>query len=136
MKLQRRRVLKLFAASVGVPSALGAASVPAPASGQGLIVVYRPKRAVGAVLLFSTTVDGTLIGNLTNGRVLVKDVAPGPHRVETASASVAGLASVAVDVAAGQTVYVKAEARMGYPAGRPSLALVSEAQGASDVARL
>ena len=132
----RRRVLEAIAATAFWPNSLWAADIPNPANGQGMIVVYRPRRAVGAVLLFSTTVNGNSIGNLTNGRVLAQSVSPGNYTIETVSASVAGVATVTTQVKAGETVFVRAEARMGYPAGRPSLSLVASDRGRAEVSAL
>lgn len=132
--LNRRRFVGTLAVLGFFPKALSAASIAKPASGQGMIIVHRPRRAVGSVLLFSTTVNGTSIGNLTNGRVLAQQVAPGNYTVETVSASVGGVATASVS--AGETVFVRAEARMGYPAGRPTLAVVSPQQGQSEVSAL
>ena len=134
--LNRRLFLSTAIATALCAKAGQAASVPAPPAGQGMIIVYRPRRAVGAVLLFSTTVNGTSSGNLTNGRILAHAVAPGNHTIETVSASVGGVATVSTSVKAGQTVFVRADARMGYPAGRPALALVTSEQGRSEVAAL
>ena len=134
--LNRRLFLSSAMAAALCAKTGQAAPVPAPPSGQGMIIVYRPRRAVGAALLFSTTVNGATIGNLTNGRMLAHAVAPGNHTIETVSASVGGVATVSTSVQAGQTVFVRAEARMGYPAGRPSLALVSSQQGQSEVSAL
>lgn len=135
-KLNRRQLLMTSAAATLCAGGLHAAAIPSPASGQGMIIVYRPRRAVGAVLLFSTTVNGTSIGNLTNGRMLAHAVPPGNYTVETVSASVGGVATVSMQLQAGQTVFVRAGTRMGYPAGRPSLALVSNQQGQSEVSAL
>lgn len=97
-----------------------------------MIVVYRPRRTVGAVLLFSTTVNGTSMGNLTNGLVLSQSVSPGNYTIETVS----GVATVTAEVKAGETVFVRAEARMGYPTGRPSLSLLAPDRGRAEVSAL
>lgn len=101
-----------------------------------MLVLYRPRKALGAALQLPTSVDGTIIGNMTNGQIVAQPVAPGQHVVETSSASVAGRASVSVNVAAGETAYVKVESLWGYPAGRPGLSIMSAAQGANDVGRM
>lgn len=135
--MKRRHFSLLFLSAAAWPaSTLMAAEVPQPANGQGMVVVYRPSRAKGGALLFPTSINGTSLGNLTNGRIVAQPVAPGQYTIETSSASVAGRIAVTTDVKAGETVFVKAEALIGYPAWRPNLVLVNSAQGAADVSKM
>lgn len=110
--------------------------VPAPQAGQGLIVIYRPRSAVGSGLRFPLTVNASLVGNLANGAVITQNVSPGDYVLQTSAPSVDGSSSISVAVAAGQTVFVKGEALFGYPTYRPRLLVVTEAQARSDLARL
>lgn len=109
-------------------------SIPQPKAGRGLIVFYRPSRAAGSALQLPLTMNGYSVGNLSNGAIIMKDVDPGQYTIVATAPSVSGTSTFATDVAAGQTVFIKGETLWGWPAGRASVAIVSEAQARSEIA--
>lgn len=141
MPLNRRSVLLTFAASAGLaacgsPQGSGGYQIPEPQPGQGLIVLYRPSAAVGGALRFPLTLNSASIGGLANGTVMTQSVGPGQYTVQTRAPSVDGTSSVSLDLAAGQTVYVRGNAILGYPTYRPQLVVISSTQAQSEIAAM
>jgi len=134
-----------FVIATAAFSALGACTVPQggqgfqipqPQAGQGLILLYRPTKALGAVLQMPVTVDGSPIGSLANGGFLTRGVSPGQYLVQTTAPSIDGVSNVNISIAAGETVYMRGETLWGYPAGRAKLVRVSASQAQSEIARM
>jgi hypothetical protein len=137
---RRIAILTLFAAvglsACGSPQGSGTQQVSQPQAGQGVIALYRPSAAIGAGLRFPMTLNGSSVGNLSNGTVISQSVAPGQYVVQTSAPSVDGTSSVTVNVAAGETVYVKRNAIIGYPTYRPQLLVVSPSQAQAEIAAM
>lgn len=136
--MNRRQTLKLGLATLFFPAAFAAhaATIPTPPSGQGLIVMYRPRKAKGGGLRFPLTLNGMQIGNLRNGSVMSKIVDPGQYTVQTTAPSVDGTSAVSVTVKAGETVFVRGDTALGYPTWRAQLFVMPPAQGQAAVAKM
>ena len=110
-----------------------AAEVPSPRPNEGLVVFYRPRRPTGAAIRFQITSNGTQLGNLANGALLTHRVKPGQHSFQVATPSVDGTDNVTVNVKSGQTIFVRGDIRLGWPAGRGKFTVMSDTQGRSEV---
>ena len=146
--MRRREVLMILASGLlisgcgATPSSTNNAtgvigpSIPQPQAGQGLIVFYRPNNVAGSALRLPLTMNGSSVGNLSNGTVITQNVAPGQYTIVATAPSVSGTSTFSTNVAAGQTVFVKGETLWGWPAGRASVAIVGEAQARGEIARM
>jgi hypothetical protein len=131
----RHRVLYLLllvfiAGCASVKKDTGSLAQDRPKPGKALIYFYRPRSAVGMAVGFDVRAGDRKIGGLPNGSYFVYDATPG---VQTFSASTEVTKRVTFNVRAGETYYIKATLGMG---GHPNLSVVSEQQGANDLAGL
>ena len=115
---------------------VSAAEVPAPRPNEGLILFYRPRRAAGSAIRFFVTSNGVQLGNLANGTAMAHRVKPGQHSFQVSTPSVDGNDNVTVNVKSGQTVFIRGDIRMGWPAGRGKFTVMSETQGRSEVSAM
>lgn len=111
-------------------------SIPQPQAGQGLIVFYRPPSALGSALRLPLTMNGSSVGDLSNGSVITKNVSPGQYTIVATAPSVSGTSTVNTNVSAGQTLFIKGDTLWGWPAGRASVAIVNETQAKSEIATI
>ncbi len=107
----------LIATATYVGSAT-AATIPSPQSGKGLIMLFRPRRAMGAAIRFQVTTAHAPVGNLSNGSVIAFQAPPDQHIFTVSTPSVTGSDAITVDIKAGETAYIRADMRAGWPAGR------------------
>ncbi|KAA2284377.1 DUF2846 domain-containing protein [Arenimonas fontis] len=104
------------------PQTPGADAAGAPATGR--IIFFRPKKMLGAALVFKVREGEQVIGMLKSGTYFVADVTPGAHTYAMRSETKDELT---VEVEAGGTHYVMASVQMGALAGRPNLSLSDQA---------
>lgn len=103
----------------------------------GTIVFFREKKAKGAAIRFSINDHaGAVIGSLSNGTVIRKELAPQEYTFTVRSPSVDGQDSITVKVTPGTTIYIKGEILWGWPAGRPKFTLTPESEAQSFVSKL
>ncbi|MEQ9693388.1 hypothetical protein [Shimia sp. SDUM112013] len=104
-KLTRRVFLGSAATAAVLPAAAFAASVPAPASGMGLIVFYRGGAGAGINARFDIAdANGKIVAHMQQGAVQPVSVTPGTHEFSVPDANDT---SGEITVAAGQTVFVE-----------------------------
>ena len=92
--------------------------VGTPQPGKALVVFFRPKRALGAMIGFIVREDKTELGKLRNGNYFAAQVAPGKHTYVVHSEA-KDLTSIEAED--GETYFVSGEITMGFMAGRPNL---------------
>lgn len=109
------------------------AEIPDAKEGKGLVVFFRDSSFSGGAVRFNLNQGQEPIGALKSGTVLYRDIDPGQH---TFWSQVISKDSITVDVVAGETYYIKGVVQMGLLVGRPKLAVVSEAEAKSSIARL
>jgi hypothetical protein len=112
------------------------AEPPAVEDGKGLVVLYRMSKAKGAAVRFNMTSNSGFSGSLTNGSWMFEQLEPGEYTYSVSSPSLDGQDSITVNVAAGQTCYLKGEIKWGWPAGRTKFSLQSEASGQTELEKL
>ncbi|MBE1293329.1 MAG: DUF2846 domain-containing protein [Rhodobacteraceae bacterium] len=133
--LRRQFTFGALALLAGATSAQ-AAQVPAPRSGQGLIMFYRPRRAMAAAIRFDVNSSSGPVGNLSNGSVIAFHAPPGNYAFSVSTPSVAGSNSITVDLQAGQTAFVRADMRAGWPAGRGKFIRMPDDQARAEIAKI
>jgi hypothetical protein len=107
--------------------------IPQAKEGKGLVVFYRDNSFKGGAIRFNLNQGQEPIGALNSGTYLYRDVEPGQHTFWSQAIS---KDSITVDVVAGKTYYIKGVVQMGLLAGRPKLAIVSEAEAKSSIDKL
>lgn len=113
--------------------ALGA-EPPALEAGKGQVILYRVGQMKGAAVKFNYRGTSGFAGNLPNGSWAYEQVDPGSYTYWVSSPSIDGQDSLVINVAEGQTYYVKCEIKFGWPAGRTKFEPVPEATGRADLA--
>ena len=113
-----------------------AAEPPAVEDGKGLVILYRMAKAKGAAIRFNLRSSGGFSGNLSNGSWLFEQLEPGAYTYSVSSPSFDGQDSITVNVAEGQTYYLKGEIKWGWPAGRTKFAQQSESSGQAELAKI
>jgi|GEM_PF-990456 len=92
--------------------------VGTPQPGKALVVFFRPKRALGALIGFIVREDKTELGKLRNGNYFAVQVDPGAHSYVVHSEAKDVTTIEAED---GETYFISGEITMGFMAGRPNL---------------
>ncbi len=92
--------------------------VGTPQPGKALVVFFRPKRALGALIGFIVREDKTELGKLRNGNYFAVQVEPGAHSYVVHSEAKDVTTIEAED---GETYFISGEITMGFMAGRPNL---------------
>lgn len=134
--MHRRPFILAVLASAAFAGATRVAEVPAPRDGMGLIMLYRPRRAMGAAIQFQVNNASAPVGNLSNGSVIAFHAPAGQHVFTVATPSVGGSDSIAVDLRAGETVFVRADMRAGWAAGRGRFVRVGQDQGRTEISQI
>jgi len=112
-------------------------NLPSAKPGKGLVIFYRPSKAVGGGMRFEIidSAKGS-IGQLLNGKVISSDLKPGSHTFTTRAPSVDGMDSITVSAEAGKTYYVRGDLIVGWPSYRPKFVRMSEAEARSELASM
>jgi len=131
-----RRIFLLTTAAALMGSTAQAAAIPTPKSGMGLIVFYRPRRAMAAAIRFQINTSSAPVGNLANGTLIAFHAPAGSHTFSVSTPSISGSDSITVDLTAGQTAFVRADMRAGLPAGRGKFARMDPATAQAEIAKL
>jgi len=129
-------ILWVAVTTLALPVAVDAAVAPAVEDGKGLVILYRMSKAKGSAIRFNFKSSSGLSGSLLNGTWLFEQVEPGQYTYSVSSPSFDGQDSITVDVAAGQTYYLKGEIKWGWPTGRTKFELVSESAGQAELAKI
>jgi hypothetical protein len=128
---------KLLVISIALlPLIVVAADPPAVEEGKGLVVLYRMSKAKGAAVRFNMTSTSGFSGSLVNGSWMFEQLEPGEYTYSVSSPSLDGQDSITVNVAEGQTYYMKGEIKWGWPAGRAKFTMQSEASGQTELAKI
>ncbi len=131
-----RRMFLLSTVAMLTGASDQAATVPAPKSNMGLIVFYRPRRAMAAAIRFQINTSAAPVGNLANGSMVAFHTPAGSHTFSVSTPSIAGSDSITVDIAAGQTAFVRADMRAGLPAGRGKFIRMDPSTAQGEIARI
>ena len=134
--MQKAIVLSVALAALTFPVAVAAAVAPAVEEGKGLVILYRMSKAKGAAIRFNFRSSSGFSGNLSNGAWSFEQVEPGQYTYWVSSPSFDGQDSMTVNVAAGQTYFLKGEIKWGWPAGRTKFELVPEPVGQAELAKI
>lgn len=94
-----------------------AIALPAPKSGMGQVVFFRPG-GMGAAIKCTIRENGRMVGRVHGNRYYVVDVEPGTH---TYTAKSEKTDAVTVQVEPDETSFVKCKIAMGVMVGRPNL---------------
>lgn len=112
------------AAPVAAKDALAPVAIPAPATGTGQIVFFRPG-GMGFAMGCSVNENGAKVSSLGAGKYFVMRTTPGRHEFTVKSEAKDVLA---LEVEEGETKFAKCKIKMGIMAGRPDLAPSDEAE--------
>ncbi|MGR3713187.1 MAG: DUF2846 domain-containing protein [Shimia sp.] len=134
--MDRRQFTVGLVATLAAGSQAIAASIPAPKSGMGLILFYRPRRALAAAIRFQVNTSSAAVGNLSNGSVIAFHAPPGAYTFSVSTPSVAGGDTISVDLQAGQTAFIRADMRAGWPAGRGKFIRMPDEQARSEISKI
>jgi hypothetical protein len=118
-------LLVLSACATGPSLKDSQASVQPLPTNMGRIYFYREGSPIGAAIQPSVYVNQQRVGSSVPGGVFYRDFAPGTYVV---SVETEVEKTVTVNLAAGQTRYVRMEMGFGWIAGRVHLTLVDAAQ--------
>ncbi len=109
------------------------AELPQVKEDKGLIIFYRESAFKGGAIRFNLNHGQEPIGALKSGTTLHRYVEPGQHTFWSQAIS---KDSVALDVVAGKTYYIKGVVQVGLVAGRPKLTVVPESEAKAAIAKL
>lgn len=107
--------------------------VGTPQPGKALVVFFRPKRALGAMIGFIVREDKAELGKLRNGNYFAVQVEPGKHTY-TVHSETKDLTTIEAED--GETYFVSGEITMGFMAGRPNLSPSTIVNFQSEAAKL
>lgn len=124
-------LLGLGACATGPTLQESRAKVPSVPADQGRIYFYRTASPFGSAIQPSVRLDGVGVGESIPNGVFFCDVAPGRH---TVSVETEVEKSAEVEVAAGQSSYVKMDQGMGWLYARVHIEVVPPETGASEAA--
>lgn len=113
---------QLAMAAEGSPAV---ATMPAPPTGQGQIVFWRPGSLVGAGLGCGVNQGTERISALGRGKYFLLNLAPGAYEFNAKSEA---KDTLNLEVEEGEVYYVKCTIRMGIMTGRPNLAPSTSAE--------
>ncbi len=107
--------------------------VGTPQPGKALVVFFRPKRGLGALIGFIVREDKTELGKLRNGNYFAVQVEPGTHTyvVHSETKDV-----TTIEAEEGETYFMMGEITMGFMAGRPNLSPSTAVNFQAEVAKL
>lgn len=105
-------------------------SVESIPSDKGLIYIYRPSSFVGGGVYYDIHDGDTIVTTLRNGGYFPYFRDPGEVELWAKTES---KSSVTLDLKAGDTLYVKGGVGVGFFVGRPSLTVVSNSTGESEI---
>ena len=119
-------VLALVACASGAPFQ----PIPAQPPEKAVIYVYRPANLIGAGVVYTVMAGGRPLVKLEPGGyiALVEDA-----RAMEFTAKTEAETSITLDLAAGETYYLKGGVGPGFVVGRPKLTLVDDTVGASEI---
>ena len=124
------------AAVAGSPDPVAAAPVatalPAPKPGMGQVVIFRPS-SMGFAIKCTVRENGAMVGRVGAGKYYVIDAAPGVHNFTAKSEATD---TVAIQVEADETSYLKCGISMGLMVGRPNLSPGTEQDFAKSAAKM
>ncbi|NQD36304.1 DUF2846 domain-containing protein [Permianibacter sp. IMCC34836] len=137
-----KNIVKLGMVAVIAMMAVGCASVPmatkevdaaskkfiAPADKANLYI-YR-NESMGAAIKMPLTVDGQHVGETAANTFVLRQVAPGPHKVQSLTEN---NASLDITAEAGKNIFVWQEVKMGMMSAGSALHLMSEEEGKKGV---
>lgn len=124
-------LLALAACANGPTLQASQARVPPVSADRGRVYFYRTASPFGSVIQPSVRLDGAVVGESIPNGVFFCDVAPGHHTVSVKSEVEK---SAEVDVAAGESSYVKMDQGMGWLYARVQIEVVPPGTGASEAA--
>ena len=105
-----------------------AITLPAPKSGKGQIVFYRPG-GMGSAIKCTVRENGKMVGRVSGNRYYVIDAEPGVH---TFTAKSEATDTVTVQVEPDETAFVKCKIAMGLMVGRPNLSPSTDLEFANE----
>jgi len=123
----------IFATSVIWPDWVLSATVPETNPEKGLVIFYRPKKFSGGAIRFNINHAEGSLGVLNSGTMVYGYFEPGQRQFWS---QVISQDSITIDVKAGNTYFVRGDAKMGVYAGRPKFQQVDEATGRAEVGKL
>jgi hypothetical protein len=100
---------------------------------KGLVVFFRDSAFAGKAIRFNLNQGNEPIGALKSGTVLRRDVEPGTHTFWSQAIS---KDSIAIDVEAGKTYYIRGVVMMGLVAGRPTLSVATEEEALAAIKQI
>ncbi|MEQ1688527.1 MAG: DUF2846 domain-containing protein [Sphingopyxis sp.] len=95
------------------------AMIPAPPTGQGQVIFWRPGTMVGAAMGCGVNMGTERISALGAGHYFVVNLAPGTHEFNARSEARDALT---LEIEPDEVYYVRCTIRMGFMVGRPNLA--------------
>ena len=98
---------------------------------RGTVFLYRTGRAVGAAGQLSVKENGVDAGGTGPGTFFRWDMSPGIYTFLSSTSE--SSATVQLDVKAGQTYFIRQDARMGIQSGRVTMVEVDPEKGKSEV---
>jgi len=134
--MQKLRNLLLTISIALLPLPVVGAEPLAVESGKGLVILYRMAKMKGAAIRFNFRSSSGLSGSLANGSWLFEQLEPGEYTYSVSSPSFDGQDSITLNVAAGQTYFLKGEIKWGWPAGRTKFMLQSESSGQAELTKI
>jgi hypothetical protein len=87
----------------------------------GTIIAYRPASIVGAAVACPIRIEGEVIAELGRGKFVELDYPPGRYILTNK------ISSVEINLAAGETRYVRCKIKVGFLAGGAELQIVDKA---------
>lgn len=125
-------ILLSCSSSPGIP-----ADIPTVKPDKSLVIFYRIGQMRGAAIRFEINDSSKeLIGLLSNGTKIYRELDPGNYTFTVRTPSMSGQDSITITAEAGKIYYVKGEILWGWPVGRPKFSRMSNSEAQSDLAKI
>ena len=111
--------------AIAAPGGRAPEALPAPPSGQGQIVFWRPSSIMGAAIGCGVNLGTERISALGRGKYFLLNLAPGAYAFNAKSEA---KDTLNLEVESGEVYFLKCTIRMGIMVGRPNLAPSSLAE--------
>ncbi|MEM7673973.1 MAG: DUF2846 domain-containing protein [Verrucomicrobiota bacterium] len=128
--MKKLSLLILLASLTGCASVSKQATnvYPEPKEDKGLVYFFRENKFAGWAISYNIRHNNQIIGAISNGTYFYHFSEPG---TQTFTSKTESEVSRTLDIVGGETYYIKMGVDMGFWAGRPSMAIVTEMEGKS-----
>jgi hypothetical protein len=112
-------------------------AVTAPASGTGVLHLYRPSHVAGEFSQYEIEIDGRQVGKIANAQSVRMDLPPGKYNINATYSHVKSDNPLYdLQIEAGKEYWVRVDLAVGFASAHMRLAVVPEAEAREESGKL